>query len=77
MKFLAILLLAMFLSPAWAQRPGPDPTYPQKQWNQQDRVPRWCRDYDRRDYWRERRACGDDRYCLRQVRRKAERCGLR
>jgi hypothetical protein len=33
--------------------------------------------YDRRDYYQELRACGDNRACRHDVRRKGERCGLR
>jgi len=43
----------------------------------QDRYPAWCQFYDRRDYWRDKRACGDDWRCRRAATRKAERCGLR
>ena len=42
-----------------------------------NRYPYWCQMYDRRDYRREVRACGDDYRCRRYANRKAERCGLR
>jgi hypothetical protein len=42
-----------------------------------ERYPRWCRGYDRRDYWIERRACQGEWQCRARVNRKAERCGLR
>jgi hypothetical protein len=71
-----IALLVMLAPAAQAQQPySPERGGPQ--WNQRDNAPRWCRHYDRRDYYRELRACGEDRRCRWDVRRKGERCGLR
>jgi hypothetical protein len=85
MNYVLAFLMTVFMLPAFAQRPGPDPLYPpppNKQgypndyWHP-DRYPHWCHDYDRRDYWREKRACRDDWNCVSQVNRKGRRCGLR
>lgn len=88
MKYLVLFLFAFLFSGAVASQPRNDrppaegaivvdPRPPHGDWSRDNHYPRWCRDYDRRDYWRERRACGDDYRCVRDVRRKAERCGLR
>ncbi len=68
---LAALLWMTALSMNAQAQPRPDG------WRDNDGRPRWCRMYSQRDYWREIRACGEDRQCRWQARRKAERCGLR
>lgn len=82
MKTFLLVFLFMLSFVAYAQpRPPPEqqmPRYgdrPEPQWHV-DRVPDWCRNYDRHMYYRELRRCDDDKYCRRQVRRKGEKCGL-
>jgi hypothetical protein len=64
----ALLMLGSFAAQA-------QPVHPEG-WRDNER-PRWCAMYSQRDYWREVRACGDDRQCRWHARRKAERCGLK
>jgi hypothetical protein len=75
MKTIIVFLALMFACSAHAQQPN-SPERGPSQWNQRDHYPRWCRMYDRRDYYRELRACGEDRRCRHDVRRKGERCGF-
>ena len=87
MKHLFVLMaLLLMMAPALAQPQPPDLQRQEEraylrdqgaQWQGERERPRWCRDYDRRDYWRERRECGDDWRCRKYINRKAERCGLR
>jgi hypothetical protein len=74
---IVLMLLGTF---SHAQRPDlrPGEAYDLRDQTQRDdRYPFWCREWDRRDYWRERRACREDRECRRHVERKARRCGMR
>jgi hypothetical protein len=68
-----MIAATMFLvvAPLAASQPAP------RQELRDNPYPRWCQMYDRRDYWREKRACGTDFECRRHVERKAQRCGLR
>jgi hypothetical protein len=87
-----LLFLALLVAPAFAQPTPQSPAdaareeraVQRERYDLRDqrihgheRYPRWCRGYDRRDYWIERRACEGDRHCRARVNRKAERCGLR
>ena len=76
-RMLIALVLLMLGTFAQAQ-PRPDLS-PREAENlrRHNEYPRWCQMYDRRDYWHEKRACGDDRECRYRVERKARRCGLR
>ena len=76
-----MIAATMFLvvAPLAASQPAPRPDLPPREVQELrvDHYPRWCQMYDRRDYWREKRACGTDFECRRHVERKAQRCGLR
>jgi hypothetical protein len=86
MKRLLLALVACLVIPVYAQ---PTPQHPRDAQREEravqrdhrihghERTPRWCRGYDRRDFWIERRACEGDWRCRARVNRKAERCGLR
>jgi hypothetical protein len=80
-RLLIAIVLVMLGTFAHAQpRPDlrPGEAYDLREQTPRDeRYPFWCREWDRRDYWRERRACREDFECRRHVDRKARRCGLR
>jgi hypothetical protein len=78
MKIVLAFILFLVAGMAFAQQPPrPPPGMDQQQWNNQDRIPRWCRHYSFSDYKRELWRCEADRDCRHNVRRKAEICGLR